>query len=372
MAGGILDAVFQAGPIRAWFYAHADFLINWKPFYYDIEMGVRIGVAFRTALFTLTIELAASVHLWGPPFGGMAHVTWFVISFDIPFGKQEPAEPEALTWEEFHKSFLPQSQQKEDPQVSTIRITRGLISEREVGEKEQKRTLRLVNAHEFSFTTESLIPSTAVYLNNKSPADESKLEAGLGIRPMRKATLQSEHNVSLKRKQSGSQNGWGDEYLDFKRVPKNVPYALWSNDLSPLKAPSSQTIKNVLGGLRVSLKTRDPIHALTPIDIEKFKYEEFEKAIPWTEVQAPKEIPAQGENTLMNTIWIDPNEASGKVRQNQILVTQKRNAILMALGKTQEIESINLQDLAANAKRIFQAMPEMACLGERLQPPKSA
>ncbi len=356
MAGGKLDVVFQAGPIRAWFYARADFLIAWKPFYYDIDVGVRIGVAFQTDLFTLTIELAASVHIWGPPFGGLAHVTWFVISFDIPFGKQEPDEPEKLSWEEFHQSFLPQSQQGGDPLVSTIRITSGLISEREVG----KRTLRLVNAHALSFTTESVIPSTAVFLNNRL-ADKNEPEPRLGIRPMGKDTLHSEHKVSLVRKPDGSQKGWGDEYLDFKPVPKNVPYALWSNDLSPLKAPSAETmtIKNVPGGLQVSLITRDPSHGLPPIDLEKFKYDEFPQRIPWTEVEVPKEIPAYGEKTLMNTIW------------NNSTVTQKRDAILGALGKTTEIKSIVLSDLAANAKRTFQAMAEMACLGEPLKPPKS-
>ena len=73
----------------------------------------------------------------------------------------------------------------------------------------------------------------------------------------------------------------------------------------------------------------------------------------------PTEIPAQGEKTLMNSIWNNPT------------VTQKRNSILDALKKSQEIESINLQNLAEHAKEIFQAMPEMACLGEPLKPLKS-
>ena len=364
MAGGKLDAVFQSGPIRAWFYVRADFLIAWKPFRYDIDVGVRIGVAFRTDLFTLTTELTASLHMWGPPFGGMAHVTWFVISFDIPFGKQEPDEPEKLSWEEFHQSFLPQRKEGGDPLVSTIRITSGLINEREVKVKELgvKRTLRLVNAHALSFTTESVIPSTAIVLNGKDIIPkENTPKQSLGIRPMGKDTLHSEHKVSLVRKHGDSQNGLKDNYLDFdfESIPKNVPYALWSKDLSRLNAPSAETIKNVPAGLRVSLKTRAPEHALTPIDLEKFKYEKFEKSIPWTEVREPTEIPAQGENTLMNTIWNNPT------------VTLKRNSILDALKKSQEIESINLQDLAKHAKEIFQAMPEMACLGEPLKPPKS-
>ena len=362
MAGGKLEVVFQSGPIRAWFYARADFLIAWKPFHYDIEAGVTIGVSYRTDILTLTVELAASVHMWGPPFGGIAHVTWYVISFDIPFGKQEPEKPKELTWEEFHQSFLPQSQQGGDPLVSTIRITGGLISETEVGKGNEKRTHKLVNAHELTFTTDSVIPSTAVTLNDKSPAEENKPTPKFNIRPMGLQTLQSKHEVRLRRKDHNSLknlNEWEDKNLEAQRVTKNVPHALWSDDPSPLKTPSAELIPNVPTGLQVSLKKRDPIHALAPIDLKKFQYADFNKSIPWKEYQAGKEIAAPGEKTLMNTIW-------------KPKVTQKRNAILKAVGKAKEdIESINLSDLAANAKRIFQAMPEMAELGEPLKIPKS-
>jgi hypothetical protein len=355
MAGGKLEAVFQSGPIRAWFYARADFLIAWKPFHYDIEAGVAIGVSFRTDIITLTVELAASVHMWGPPFGGIAHVTWYVISFDIPFGKQQPDQPAELTWEEFHHSFLPQSKEGGDPLVSTIRITAGLMSEREVGVGNEKRTLRVVNAYQFSFLTDSLIPSTELSLN----AEKAKVEASkLGIRPMGKTTLDSKHKVSLT-KRGDSQNEWG-KYLDFEAVPKNVPFALWSKDPSPLKTPSAELIPKVPTGLHVSLRKRDPIHALDPIDLRNFQYDEFSNDIPWKEYPAPKEIAAPDKNTLMNTIWGNPT------------VAQTRTAILNVLGKAkEEIESIKLSDLAANAKRIFQAMPEMAELGEPLKIPKS-
>ena len=358
MAGGKLAIVFQAGPIRAWFYAYADFLIAWKPFHYDIEVGIRIGVALHLVIFTLTIELAASVHLWGPPFGGIAHVSLSIISFDIPFGDQGRGEPEPLTWEQFHQSFLPRSTAKEggDPLVTTIRITGGLISEREIGKGDEKQTLRLVNAHQFSFITESVIPSTELSLN-ASKANVKAAELPLGIRPMGKATLDSKHDVSLRR--DGSQNGWGNEYLEFKPVLKNVPFALWSKDTSRLKVPTAETIRNVPNGLQVSLKTRAPIHSLGPIDLEKFKYEIIPKLIPWVEIQPPKGIPAPNKKTLINTIWNDP------------AVTQKRNAILNGLRKATDIESMELSDLAANAERIFQAMPEMAELGEPLKPPKS-
>jgi hypothetical protein len=110
MAGGYLDAVWQSGGIRAWFQAHADFLLAWKPFHYDISVGLSLGASFEVDLlftsFTLTIHVGVDLTLWGPPFGGTATVDLSVISFTIPFGK-DPAPRPALTWAEFKTSFLP-------------------------------------------------------------------------------------------------------------------------------------------------------------------------------------------------------------------------------------------------------------------------
>jgi hypothetical protein len=174
---------------------------------------------------------------------------------------------------------------------------------------------------------------------------------------MGKATLNSEHKVSV-RKNGDSQNGW-NRYLGHELVEKNVPHALWSSDLSELKAPTAKTIARVPGGLRVFLKKREPSHGLAQMDLEKFKYEDISKDIPWEERQEPQPIPAADDKTLMNTIWNNP------------AVTQKRSAILRALGKAKEIESLDLRDLATEAKRIFQAMPEMAYLGQEFKRPKS-
>ncbi|HEY7428877.1 MAG TPA: DUF6603 domain-containing protein [Gemmataceae bacterium] len=74
MAGGSLSATFEAGPLKAWFDAWADFLMEWKPFHFDVDIGIDVGASCRVdALFvhtTFTVELGASLHLWGPPIGG--------------------------------------------------------------------------------------------------------------------------------------------------------------------------------------------------------------------------------------------------------------------------------------------------------------
>ncbi|KAL8372578.1 hypothetical protein RB595_002087 [Gaeumannomyces hyphopodioides] len=93
MGGGRLKAVFQAGPIKAWFDAWADFLINYKPFHFMAEAGISVGCEFEVDLgfvsFTLSIELGARLYLWGPPVAGRVHVDFWVASFDIDFGDSD-------------------------------------------------------------------------------------------------------------------------------------------------------------------------------------------------------------------------------------------------------------------------------------------
>ena len=94
MGGGGLHVLFHDGNLRAWLTASADFLISWKPFRYSAEIE-RLG---RRLLHldegdlqtTLTAELGAICALWGPPTGGTAHVSWYVISFTVRFGADPP------------------------------------------------------------------------------------------------------------------------------------------------------------------------------------------------------------------------------------------------------------------------------------------
>ena len=78
MAGGKLSAVYDGGWVKAWFIAYADFLIAWKPFHYDIAMGVSIGVSVTLGvdllgdLLFLHVRARGGSALWGPPFAGTA------------------------------------------------------------------------------------------------------------------------------------------------------------------------------------------------------------------------------------------------------------------------------------------------------------
>ena len=92
MTGGMLDANWDEGPIRARFKIQADFLVDWAPFRYELNDGVTFAVDARLAgpTHTLSINVGAELHLWGPEFSGRAHIDLGVMGFTIAFGSEEP------------------------------------------------------------------------------------------------------------------------------------------------------------------------------------------------------------------------------------------------------------------------------------------
>ncbi|MFM7575517.1 MAG: DUF6603 domain-containing protein, partial [Microcystaceae cyanobacterium] len=115
MAGGRLEAVWQSGNLKAWFIANTNFIVAWKPYSYDAQISLRIGASytFSIKIFkwrihkTISVEVGADLHIWGPEFAGTATVNLSIISFTIRFGNQSQSQPKAIDWDEFKKSFLP-------------------------------------------------------------------------------------------------------------------------------------------------------------------------------------------------------------------------------------------------------------------------
>lgn len=106
MAGFQMNAVFDAGPIRAWFDAGIDLLIAWSPFHYEADSYVSLGVSVDLGLFTVKLQAGADLFIWGPEFGGKADVDLDVVSFTINFGAA-PAALKPVGWSSFQQSFLP-------------------------------------------------------------------------------------------------------------------------------------------------------------------------------------------------------------------------------------------------------------------------
>lgn len=119
--GGALDMAYDADPLHAWLHVEAHFLISWDPFYYDVALQVELGVSFRMDLLfcsvTLTIDISADLHLWGPDFSGRASVHLWFASFSFNFGAPSSNEEPKLLWEDFVSAFITPLPSKPKPKV---------------------------------------------------------------------------------------------------------------------------------------------------------------------------------------------------------------------------------------------------------------
>ena len=89
MAGGHLSATWHSGNLKAWFNMGADFIISWKPYFYDVSMHLDMGVSYTYYFFGthhISVDVGADLHIWGPEFSGKAHIHLWIVTFDVTFG----------------------------------------------------------------------------------------------------------------------------------------------------------------------------------------------------------------------------------------------------------------------------------------------
>jgi hypothetical protein len=276
MAGGRLEALWQKDNLRAWFIANADFLMNWQPFHYDAIFYVNIGAAYTFNFFgrhTITVDVGADLHIWGPEFSGTATIDVQIFKISIQFGDRSstPSKLEPITWVAFKKSFLPA-----DDQVCGINVQGGLVRQIQENHKDRNgnhvdETRWIINPKDFVLVTNSVIPSNEACLPEDTEYDPSSIQS-FGIRPMGVSSTghTSTHTVEVHR------NGIPFTHLEFIPIKKTVPAALWGEpqmdgngnlklpEINPDKAFVEDTlagfeirpraIKNVPSGERVDVK----------------------------------------------------------------------------------------------------------------------
>lgn len=289
MAGGFLEAAWRSGSIKAWFSVQADFLIMWKPFYYDIRASVDIGASFTIDLWfttkTITIHVGVGLHIWGPDFTGEATVDLSIISFTISFGASAQTQPNPITWTQFSQEMLPQKKKPAgaaltytdqgpsvppDPDVCKLLISNGLIMELSDVEGELNW---VVSPEKFELTTTAVIPSkTWKFSENLTMApggQPARLQnIDFGVRPVniKSADFASEQTVRIT-------SSTGATFHAVK-VLDNVSKALWQK--IDFKGPGGHpavgdplndtTLKDVLTGFTIVPYSEPAKHTL-PIQL---------------------------------------------------------------------------------------------------------
>jgi hypothetical protein len=97
MAGASVSLSATFGDIGAGLDAYVDVLMTWDPFHILADLGVSVWFEFLGRH-----EIGVDLSVWTPEFGGHAHVSIAVVSFDIDFGaseniKQPPTLAQFLT-----------------------------------------------------------------------------------------------------------------------------------------------------------------------------------------------------------------------------------------------------------------------------------
>ncbi len=294
MAGGYLRVLFVAGPLKAWLDAYANFLIEWKPFYFDVAIGVTIGASFGFKVagvsITVTAELNATLNLAGPPVNGEVHVDWLVISFTIPFGDKQTATSanNLKSWDAFATSFLPPASTPDDndyrstaqlaaaPPATSQQIVKwnagdGLLQSGNPTENVAGQPW-MVDTMFYSFNVGSAIPASQ---GSVTGTEFTVTGARVGIRPMGiQSELQSPLSISVT-DSTGVSINLVDRQITIRGLFDGSPAALWGRTgLDHEAAPDGENmvIPQTLMGLEISAETYLYIGAIPAFPIESLTY----------------------------------------------------------------------------------------------------
>jgi len=392
MAGGGLEVLYHSGNLNAWFIAHADVIIYWKPFYFEAGIRVSIGVSYRLKIWfvhtTLKVELGASVELWGPPTGGKAHISWFIISFTVSFGASKDAGARAVDWDGF-KTMLPQKDDASasaspalvardagaepaptDPELAVIQINinDGLLQQVD-GDNGKKRWI--IRPDEFAFSFETTIPATEVWLEEPEAEEHETEEHNaeecapltarrepIGIRPMGIGSISSKQRITIQEAGKSEPLSFGE--WDYEPHTRSVPEAMWGQPVGGNLKPEANLIDDCLVGVK---RIRHKPHA-APSGPPKFVTEE---AFDYFRIGFPEGgnghpvYPLSTMATEPATGFPTSNDSLTVIRRTLVAgaVRKKRTAVFEALAElgAKAWTDGDLSVLAANPASGFAASP---------------
>jgi hypothetical protein len=291
MAGGNLQVLFQSGDLKAWLTAYANIMIRWRPFYLTAGIGVSVGVSYRLDLgftsVTLSVELGATLSLWGPPTGGVANIDWYIISFSVGFGAGE-ASPDDLTldWKGF-SALLPNSSSNQSnkpaafasplyasdaqsqPVILGLSINRGLLSTDSVTKD------WIVRADELILTTSSAVPLTSITLGSVDVTMPPDTPATIDIRPMSVSGVTCAHTITVTPQDTVENEGVEQvqplPLTDWPAPAVQIasrPEALWGQPIpeTASPAPTAKLITNLAVGLTFAPPPATAGAAVGPLD----------------------------------------------------------------------------------------------------------
>ncbi|MER5770663.1 DUF6603 domain-containing protein [Streptomyces sp. NPDC001985] len=189
MAGGRLEVAFHSGIVDAWLTARLDALIQWKPFWFRLGIGVRVGFSVDLWLFTVRGEVGVDLDLWGPRVGGIATVHLWCVDFDISFGASARRTPPPVSWTEFQEQLPARDEMLRITPLSGILPEDESVRARRAAAGDERW---VVSADGFSFSTTTAVPASRATAGTREVDGEP-----LDIRPMDATGIDSAHTLTV-------------------------------------------------------------------------------------------------------------------------------------------------------------------------------
>ncbi|KAI1055804.1 hypothetical protein LB506_009202 [Fusarium annulatum] len=396
MAGGMLQAVFSAGPLGAHFDAHADFLVNLKPLHYVADMAVSAGVYYeiRAWLFRkkISVNVGASLHLEGPPIHGSVHFDLSVVSFTVSFGSGSSEGKRAISLRELMELVLQDGGDRRDTNNAivnphTFTAVSGLLGD----DKKKSDTVSKASSNKvasdkerwhvrsdsFIFSVRSAVPTNSLgiegrggtqYSGNsiisrpmqmkKDISDSTKIKSTLGVKVWNvkeKKTVPFREVAKVEDQLPA--NYWGPysenaaEYLRPEKMPPTVSHLVGATLVPPSPAAPEQSIP-----VFKSIPENYPPSTWKPEIVNKKSVRYLDHAnardsVKWSRVKGAMGLEPEGkrEKPPMDTILLtEVGEAKYAAVPKPVLTKPYRQGILdsfisLAHGGT-DAESLKRQN----------------------------
>jgi hypothetical protein len=376
MAGGLLEATYISGNLKAWFIMGADFLIAWKPYFYSARMYVSFGVQytfnvnllFTTITETISVCIGADLKVWGPDFSGIASIHLWIISFDVSFGAAENNKQAAITWEEFKKSFLPPSEKtarlllangdavEETQTYCYSKLTDGL--QKEMKPEDKSPLSWIVSRDRTAFESYTICPAKEYeikvldikgkeieyIITNQAELEDRNINFGVGMVNVENKDFYSKHQLTIQLEYEVEEK---TRKYEVTAILRNVPKSLWEK--RPAGYGVQATVDNVLVGFQIRPQALAP-KVTRPVALADLQYENrpYDYDVQFANPKLLNEPaqPTDGIKVLKDTI-------------NAVGVAKTRAAILKALksrGRKVNPE-VTVSQLAGKAQEVLLAPP---------------
>jgi hypothetical protein len=338
MAGLSLNVVYSDGWLYASISLRADFIVLWKPFYYEADIAVDVYVRFTIGKGILSkdfsFHLSAGLMVWGPEFSGKAFLDAGIKTFKISFGANAPKFAPDLTWDEFRNSFIPAA-------PCSINVTGGLINKVKITLQEtgKEQEVWIINPKELELITDSIIPSTTATLGSDVLFAGNTFPAP-GIAPISLKTFEAQHKVTL-------YSGWGNgrtaiqkgdalgRKFHFEQVTKNLPKAVWGKDKPDSRNPpdgDNSLMKGLLAGVKI-----------TAVESESGNTRDFKE----DELAFVKTIYTTKVNAINGNIEKEANLVEKNISfKDYLSAAETRNSSLHVLSDILSEQIIDVSDLS--------------------------